>query len=268
MSQSETKTQILITDIPKEKFTQKWPKTIETLLFETEFPLLKPKLQYFTPLPFLQRIIIILDDPQSATEIFEFLRDGDYVQKPLKLFLTESLLVGSSRSRSFDSSSNNSVTFDRTTNPFLELNKHISNYSPESGSQDNATKPILSLETNPLRTGISSGSLAAGSPSLSPDNGMLESPTLLKFDKDDKPHYYREPLPRVNSNSSLNSGSENYKHDNSNKDGTPFNTVTRDEAKISQSDEEFNLNIERKSTSTSIATPPKSPSITINSVFP
>lgn len=274
MSQVQTKTQILITDIPKEKFTQKWPNTIETLLFKTKFPELKSKLQYFTPLPFLQRIIIILDDPQSAMKLFEFLRDGDYIQKPLKLFLTESLLSGSSRSRSFDdSASNDSIPFDRTTNPFLDLNKHtISNDLQDGSSQDNSTRPILSLETNPLKTGISSGSLAVGSPSLSPDNGTLESPTLLKFNKDDKPHYYREPLPRTTSNSSLTK-SENYKHDNgnnnnNNKDGTPFNTFTRDEDKISKSDEEFNLNIERHSTSVSTATPPKSPSITINSVFP
>lgn len=271
MSQLQTKTQILITDIPKEKFTQKWPQTIETLLFKTKFPELKSKLQYFTPLPFLQRIIIILDDPHSATKIFEFLRDGDYVQKPLKLFLTESLLGGSSRSRSFDdSANNNSIPFDRTTNPFLDLNKHMtSNDSQDGSSQDTSTRPILSLETNPLKTGITTGSLAVGSPSLSPDNGTLESPTLLKFNKDDKPHYYREPLPRASSSSSLDKhNNNNSNNNNTNKDGTPLNTVTRDEDKITKSDEELNLNIERKSTSVSTATPPKSPSITINSVFP
>lgn len=266
MSQQQVKTQILITDIPKDKFTQKWPSTIEKLLFETKFPELRSKLQYFTPLPFLQRIIIILDDSQSAHKLYDFLKDGNYINKPLKIFLTESLLVGSNpRARSFDDSTKTTNSFDKITNPFLDLARP-SRVDNNNNNNDTA-RPILSLETDPLKTGVTSNSLCAGSPSLSPDNGMLESPTLLKFDKDDKPHYYKEPLPKTNSNSSLNLIITPVASGEKDKSKTPFNTIPRDQVKITSSDEDLNYD-ERNGSTPSISTPPKSPSITINPVFP
>lgn len=256
MSQGQPKTQILITDIPKEKFTQKWPKTIETLLFETKFPELRSKLQYFTPLPFLQRIVIIFDDSTSALKTYDFLKEKEYVNKPMKLFLTESLLIGSNpRAHSFDSSmSNSSTSYDKTTNPFLHINRV--NCSPDKSldieSEENLKdKPILSLETNPLKTGVTTGSLTLGSPSLSPDNSSLESPTLIKFSKDDKLHYYREPLPKISPNSSSNSN-ENINI------ASVAGTDIDDDRRLGD-----NVN-----TSPSVNTPPKSPTITINPVFP
>ena len=261
MSQPPLKTQILITDIPKNKFTQKWPKTIETLLFDKKFPELKSKLQYFTPLPFLQRIVIILNDPKSALKLYDFLKDGKYVNKPMKLFLTESLLIGSTpRACSFDDSMNdNSISYDKTTNPFLHISKDKSdsNKNVNVESQGNLkSKPILSLETNPLKTGITLGSLSIGSPSLSPDNSSLESPTLIKFGKEEKLHYYREPLPRMNSSPSFNM--------NRNMDITPVTSKQNDGERLDVD----NKTSDSENISPSISTPQKSPSITINPVFP
>lgn len=257
MQQDQTKTQILITDIPKDKFTQKWPKTIETLLFETKFPELRSKLQYFTPLPFLQRIVIIFDDSTSASKTYDFLKDGKCVNKPMKLFLTESLLIGSNpRACSFDDSMNDNFTpYDKTTNPFSHINsiKSSANKNIDKESQENLKeKPILSLETNPLKIGVATGSLSLGSPSLSPNNSLLESPTLVKFSKDDKLHYYREPLPRMNSNS-------NSKYSIN----ETINIVSAVNADIDGKRLDDN-----DKTPSSINTPPKSPTITINPVFP
>ena len=255
------KIQILITDIPKEKFTQDWPKTIETLLFETKFPELKTKLQYFTPLPFLQRIVIILNDSKSALKLYEFLKDGGYVNKPMKLFLTKSLLIGSSpKPHSFgDSSKDNSGCYDKTTTPFLYINKDKTNPNKNTNEESRGnvkSKPILSLETNPLKTGITLGSLSLGSPSLSPDNSSLESPTLIKFGKKEKLHYYREPLPRMNSSSS-------FKMDQN---------ISITPVASKQSDCEH-LDVNSKTSDNEIIsplvnTPQKSPTITINPVFP
>lgn len=227
------KTQILITDIPKKRFDEKWPSQLESLLFEEKFSELKARLQYYTPLPFLHRIVIILDDEESALKVYEFLKSIVENQDSMKLFLTESLL-GQPRSRSFDDSFKIGNIFDT-----------------------NKEKPILLLDTNPSNTGIEVSSLAAGSPSLSPDKTSLESPTLLKFSEGNELHYYKEPLPKQNSSSELITPvTSNASRDNE-KTYLFRPALNLDTASISQ-----NNNNDSKDTLAS--SPPKSPSITIN----
>lgn len=179
------KTQILITDIPKDKFTTKWPSTLENELFEVKFPNFKAKLQYFTPLGFLSRIVIILDDEETTNVIYDYLKTQKDIinDSSIKLFATETLIKTRSKSSSV-------------------VDNLSSQFDPKS-------KPILSLDTNPSHTGVDSNSLLLGSPTLSPDKTCLESPTLLKFsDEDSKLHYYKEPLPKSNSTLSLNGNSQ------------------------------------------------------------
>ncbi|EDO16338.1 hypothetical protein Kpol_1059p28 [Vanderwaltozyma polyspora DSM 70294] len=166
------KTQILITDVPKERFSSSWPQNLEKILFEEKFPHLKPKVQYYTPLAFLNRIVIILDDEKTTLDIYNYLKEHENIKNsPMKLFITENLLKPRSKS---SSNANDGVGLD----------------------SDKELQPILSLDTNPLHTGIESSSLSLGSSALSPDSG-LDSPTLLKIsdETDSKPYMYREPLP-------------------------------------------------------------------------
>ena len=189
---SQAKTQILITGVPKTRFTAKWPEDLEKQLFVTQFPQHKSKLSYYSPLAFLNRIVIILDDEESAKQIYEFLQPivtkaGD----DMKIFLTESLLVPRSRS------------VDDTANVTPVRKGSITEALLESG------KPILSLDTNPSNTGVNANSLSIGSPSLSPQRNNAGSPTLLKFSDDSKPCYYKEPLPQSASQTILTSISDN-----------------------------------------------------------
>lgn len=178
MSQKQPKTQILITDIPKNSFDSKWPTELEKQLFEVKFPNLKSKLQYYTPLAFLNRIVIIFDDEATAIEVYEYLKTFlKETGKDVKLYLAESLLA-KSRSKSVDDAESGSPLN-------LSSSENVEN-----------EKPILSIDTNPSNTGVNSSSLSLGSPSLSPDRNGLESPTLLKFENQSKLHYYKEPLPR------------------------------------------------------------------------
>lgn len=195
---SQPKTQILITDIPKDKFTGKWPEQIEKKLFSATFPQYKAKLEYFTPLAFLNRIVIILNDEQSANDIYNFLIPIISQEEGIKVFLTESLLLP--RSRSFDDTENQLSVLNKAPN-----NNNVGQTRRGSISEMflDSGKPILSLDTNPLRTGVDVSSLSVGSPSLSPDKCNLNTPTLLKFDAESKPYYYSEPLPKSFSQSNL-----------------------------------------------------------------
>ncbi|QLQ81469.1 hypothetical protein HG537_0F02300 [Torulaspora globosa] len=176
----EPRTQILITDIPKIRFDSKWPEDLEKELFEREFVGLKRSLQYYTPLAFLNRIVIIFDDEKAARTVYEYLKD--HLRKfSYRIYLAESLLARP-RAKSMD----------------------------DAGESDNAEgeyqgqrKPVLSINTYPCNTGVSSSSLSLGSPSLSPERNSLDSPTLLKFDSKSKAHYYQEPLPKSDRGSSL-----------------------------------------------------------------
>lgn len=162
---SQPKTQILITDIPKEKFDCNWPQQLEDLIFKEQFPQVKPHLEYYTPLAFLNRVVIIFDQEPATLQVYEFLKTK-LVGEPVKLFVTESLL-GKPRSKSSDQ-------IPTPTSP--------------------KDKPVLSIDTAASVTNNSSASL--GSPSLSPDKSTLQSPTRLRFPHDSKVHYYQEPLPK------------------------------------------------------------------------
>lgn len=183
----EPRTQILITDIPKNIFDSKWPDDLKKQLFELKFPELKKKLQYYTPLAFLNRIVIIFDDETTTMRIYDFLKQSfKDTGRDFKIYLAESLLM-KPRSKSADD---------------------LGESGSSSEELNDEKKPILSIDTNPSNTGVNSSSLSLGSPSLSPERSTLESPTLLKFDSQSKLHYYKEPLPKFtksNSQSSISS---------------------------------------------------------------
>lgn len=314
------KTQILITDIPKDKFSEKWPTTLENEIFRDHFPNLRLKLQYFTPLQFLNRIVIIMLDQDSTEQIYQFLKDK-VISKPMKIFMTESLLGNQQpRANSCDDAIKSNIEFNDSTNPF----RVAGNDSPEtvaetfantnldtttsplaSRSNSNSSikvsrnKPILSLDTNPLKTGISSSSLSFGSASLSPDRASIDSPTLLRVSKNDKLHYYQEPLPKNNEptsdnndNNAVRNGSNSCSNSltsdpipenrkkignmtpfESNESRTPTSIITRDSEKINDDEEDklsvdTNINNNDNNSSNMLAsTAPKSPSITINRYF-
>lgn len=300
------KTQILITDIPKDKFIKKWPASLENEIFKDNFPDLRSKLQYFTPLQFLNRIVIIMNDSESTQQIYHYLKDK-VISKPMKIFITESLLGNQQpRANSFDDSAKSNIEFNKTTNPFIIETTDIkndnntdlkhSNKSSTKSSRSNSNgsikisfnRPILSLDTNPLKTGISSSSLSFGSASLSPDRASIDSPTLLKVGKNDKLHYYQEPLPKgkeseelIGDNNTNNINKNNSNNNNqdmtpfaSNGSRTPTSIITRDSAKINDDDDDdklsvnTNINNNDESSSNLISnTPPKSPNITINHYF-
>ncbi|CCF59216.1 hypothetical protein KAFR_0G01820 [Kazachstania africana CBS 2517] len=235
---SQAKIQILITDLSKDSFASKLPSAIEKKIFAEKFPELSEKLTYFTPLPFLNRIIIILKDEESASKIFKFLEDFIPTVDPnIKLYLTESLLVNS-RPRA------------KSDDPFSRGNQAV----PSS-------KPFLSLNTNPFNTGIASESLAVGSPSLSPDRSSLESPTLLKFSDNSKPYYYKEPLPKV-----PNDDEETGLPIDANDSFTPITSTTSTWSRLDTGDKRKNLRLDTDTNKneTRDDSPPKSPSITIN----
>ena len=79
-NQKQMRTQILITDIPSGKFTSKWPTQLEKTLFKEQFPNLQSHLQYYTPLPFLNRIIIIFDNEDGR---------GDEEEDETKVFCSD-----------------------------------------------------------------------------------------------------------------------------------------------------------------------------------
>lgn len=159
---SMARVQILLTNVDKKLFKQEWPRDLESELFNDKFPELKSQLKYFSPLPFLNRIVIIFCDETSASKVYDYLLgkhpDG------VKVYLSESLLPQRSNSETDAeriNQSNNGVT--------------------------DGGKPILSLNT--------SQEMSASSPTLySPDRAG--SPTLLKFDENSEAHLYQEPLPK------------------------------------------------------------------------
>lgn len=247
---SQPRTQIIITGINKDLFTAKWPESLQTKIFDTKFPEYKNKVSYFTPLPFLNRLVIILDDETSAKQIYDYLQTiittTDTKYTGMKLFLTESLLLP--RSRSFDDSDSVSpVRKSSITESLLDLGK-----------------PILSLDTNPLTTGVNASSLSIGSPSLSPEVSNVDSPTLLKFSNESKPYYYKEPLPQSSSQLNLKSNNDTCI---SPSDSSTMTQITTDS---NINDKKTNFlridtvsNIINRNSNDDLSTP-KSPSITVN----
>ncbi|SCU89505.1 LAFA_0E18624g1_1 [Lachancea sp. 'fantastica'] len=159
---SVPKTQILITDVPHHEFADGWPQKLQKQLFEQKFPELKSRCQYYTPLAFLNRVVLIFDEEQATLPVYHFLVEQLESKKPIKVFLTESLLTRP-RSRSHDTSATDEVDFQTFK------------------------KPQLSLETQ---------NTTSASSSLSPERIGTLSPTAMKFPEDGKIHYYQEPLPK------------------------------------------------------------------------
>ncbi|SCV03193.1 LAMI_0H06216g1_1 [Lachancea mirantina] len=151
------KTQILITDVSKAQFTKEWPKALEEQLFKTQFPELKKHCTYYTPLAFLNRIVIIFDDEQATLKVYEYL-DKNFATDGIKLYLTESLL-GKPRARSHE-----------------DLSHAL--HEPAN------VEPAADFSS------------PCGSPSLSPESVDVSSPTALKFPGDEKMRLYKEPPPK------------------------------------------------------------------------
>ncbi|SCV05772.1 LANO_0H14840g1_1 [Lachancea nothofagi CBS 11611] len=165
MTETTQKTQILITDIPHQEFDNGWPQTLQKQLFDEKFPHLKKHCQYYTPLAFLHRVVIIFDQEDATLAVHSFLVQ-DLASKPVKVYLTESLL-SRSRSKSEDSTKNSE-----------DIEFHT------------FKRPQLSLDTQGSQ-GISVA--------LSPERADTHSPTAMKFPNDGKVHYYQEPLPKPES---------------------------------------------------------------------
>ncbi|KAH3902276.1 uncharacterized protein SCODWIG_01102 [Saccharomycodes ludwigii] len=151
------KQQILITDIPKEQFNNDWPSALKKELFEKKFPELLPDLLYYTPLPFLSRLIIIFNKESCARRVYDYITgkdNGIKIVPGVNIYLVESLLQKKHRSKSFTGSINQ----------------------------------LPSVITTDLQQEISS--------TLSPNsiNNVNTSPTVLKYDN--KVRYYQEPLPK------------------------------------------------------------------------
>ncbi|KAG0662083.1 hypothetical protein C6P45_001217 [Maudiozyma exigua] len=245
---SQPRTQIIITGINKDLFTAKWPESLKVKIFDEAFPQYKNKVSYFTSLPFLNRLVIILDDEITAKQIYDYLQPivSGKELTGMKLFLTESLLLP--RSRSFDDTDNISP-----------LRKgSITESLLDSG------KPILSLDTNPLTTGVNATSLSVGSPSLSPETSNVDSPTLLKFSNDSKPYYYREPLPQSASQLNLTSSNDNCISPSNSSSTTQISTDSpMNDKKAHFLRVDTGSNVTNGNINDDLSTP-KSPSITIN----
>ncbi|CCE63805.1 hypothetical protein TPHA_0F03240 [Tetrapisispora phaffii CBS 4417] len=199
------KSQILITDIPKATFSSDWSAKLKSSIFEEHFPEAVRNLQYYTPLQFLNRIVIILDDETVATKIYEYLRTEKLILNlNAKLYLTENLTKPRSKSSS-------QVGLDMPlSDDFLNLRVDPNSSAKQPGEDGAFAKPLLSIDTDPSHTGISTASLQVGSPSLSPDKSCIGSPTLLKFSDDDqKLHSYQEPLPKLNDINKLETATSN-----------------------------------------------------------
>ncbi|CCD24958.1 Rcn2p NDAI_0E01420 [Naumovozyma dairenensis CBS 421] len=259
------KTQILITDIPKEKFVSKWPQELEEKIFDENFPNLKINLQYFTPLQFLSRIVIIMNDQESTDVIYEFLQKlmKELAPTPIKLYLTESLLVNNAKG-----DSNRPPIRSRSFDDMEKINDN-------NDGKNSLQKPILSIDTDPVRTGIAVGSLALGGPSLSPDRRTsIESPTLLKFAPDSKSIYYKEPAPKISpqstkeSSSSPVDGSQTkylFQPPPPSSDVVNSNAIRPNTLKVNTSSSTSSLSVASgKDSSSTPNTPPKSPTITLN----
>ncbi|CAR28548.1 hypothetical protein ZYGR_0S01810 [Zygosaccharomyces rouxii] len=156
---SMARVQIILTNVDKKLFKQGWPRDLESELFSTKFPQLKPQLSYFSPLPFLNRIVIIFADEASASQVYNYLVENH--PDDVKVYLSESLLSQRSNSE------NDTDRISRSKNGAGE-------------------RPILSLNT--------AQEANVSSPTLSPDR--TGSPTLLRFDDNSEFHLYQEPLPK------------------------------------------------------------------------
>ncbi|QLG74018.1 hypothetical protein HG535_0F05300 [Zygotorulaspora mrakii] len=253
------KTQILITDIPTAYFKEKWPDQLEKELFVKLFPQFSSNLLYYSPLAFLNRIVIIMDNEETTIQMYNSLKNLLASQKrTAKLYLTESLLT-KPKSRSSDDLTLMSKRSPERQNTNTTTDTHLE--QPESQrlqtpSQQlsQASKPILSIDTDPSSTGISTYSLSIGSPSLSPDRTSLESPTMLKFDSQSKLHYYKEPLPKLNKRVSQST------FDSSPADTTTYLFKPRNTGDLASASSTDMVS----SSSSRIDIPPPSPSITLN----
>ncbi|CCH63039.1 hypothetical protein TBLA_0J00390 [Henningerozyma blattae CBS 6284] len=202
------KTQILITDIPQQAFKSDWPSTLYNLLFVDKFPLIKSDLLYYTPLAFMNRIVLIFGNEENTLKIYDFLKNFQSMKNNVnsrnlqeaKIFINEPLITRQ-RAKSVDDIDPLSNTDPTIThvNPLSNLTAKNDTYSVINTSNIiNKDTPVLSVDTDPQSTGIDSHSLNMGSPSLSPDRMALRSPTWLKFDDNDtKLHCYKEPEPNT-----------------------------------------------------------------------
>ncbi|AGO11356.1 AaceriACR105Wp [[Ashbya] aceris (nom. inval.)] len=160
------RTQILITDVPKERFDEQWPQQLRHEM-AARFPDVEP--EYFTPLSFLNRVVIIFRNEADTTRVHEWLRER-FTREQYKVYLSEPL-VGKPRGRSLTAAS-----------PQMA----------DGAEETEVERPLLQIDTASA-VDSAAGGLFPPSPSLSPDKQI--SPTKIKFPDDPKVHYYMEPAP-------------------------------------------------------------------------
>lgn len=165
------RTQILITDVADEKFSHGWPQELEKELFERTYPNIVP--DFYSPLPFLHRIVIILHTDEEAEIIHDYLKkylEEDLNKQNYKIYRTESL-ISRPRARSM-----NDVGADLG----------------EDG------RPVLKIDTSASGSSTSvrdilQESIATHSTLSSPDQPI--SPTRLRLQDGQKEYFYMEPPP-------------------------------------------------------------------------
>ncbi|AAS51331.1 ACR105Wp [Eremothecium gossypii ATCC 10895] len=160
------RTQILITDVPKARFDEQWPQLLRREM-AISFPDVEP--EYFTPLSFLNRVVIIFRGEEDTARVYEWLRER-CAREHYKVYLSEPL-VGKPRGRSLTA---------------------VSPQAGDGAEEAEVERPLLQIDTASAADSAAGG-LFPPSPSLSPDKQI--SPTKIKFPDDPKVHYYMEPAP-------------------------------------------------------------------------
>ncbi|CDO93597.1 unnamed protein product [Kluyveromyces dobzhanskii CBS 2104] len=199
-----SKTQILVTDLENEIFSEGWPRLLEETLFQKQFPDIVP--EYYSPLPSLHRIVIIVRSEEEAVRVYRFLQTFVGENSKLatcKVYLTESL-ISKPRSRSFDDKNEknavNEALFavsggENCTESSDEAVNLAGTQSPSILSD--GKKPVLKVDTacsSPLSGQHREGNTFISSPSsLSPNQPL--SPTRVKLRDDQEEYFYMEPAP-------------------------------------------------------------------------
>lgn len=253
------KTQILVTNLDSEKFNEGWPRSLEETLFQKQFPHITP--EYYSPLPFLHRIVIILSSEDEAVRVFQFVQN--YVREVLgltdcKVYLTESL-ISKPRSKSVDDKDVNSTAAAAAaasaavkTQSQSQSQSQTTSDSTES-SNHSGKKPVLKVNTSYSSSSVTQSedknNTISSPSSLSPEQPL--SPTKVKLRDDQEEYFYMEPAPQPAHEPTIASANSNIKID------TPV-----------QTEDLRNKSLQAGTAADSdSAIHPRSPSITITSMF-
>ncbi|QEU60605.1 Rcn2 [Kluyveromyces lactis] len=250
------KTQILVTDLDSDKFNEGWPRSLEETLFQKQFPHITP--EYYSPLPFLHRIVIILSSEDEAVRVFQFVQN--YVREALgltdcKVYLTESL-ISKPRSKSVDDKDVNSTTSTAAAAAAVKTQSQSRSQTTSDSTESSnhsGKKPVLKVNTSYSSSSVTQSedkSNTISSPSsLSPEQPL--SPTKVKLRDDQEEYFYMEPAPQPAHEPTITSANSNIKID------TPV-----------QAEDLRNKSLQAGTAADSDSSiHPRSPSITITSMF-